>query len=191
VSSIDPDLEDRIDLLPPADLCFPVVVERTMRYVVMVDADSTQQAVDLVNDCSYEYIDNDSSPVDGWDEVGPAEPYELAAHLGRQIGPLDSCRECHGLAVDLTSTHVAHASTCSEYTHYLNLDKVYGVYPEVKGYAARCSCRLDGLDGQQVRPDEASALGLIEAHASSKKHSHRGLGAAARAGEAVATGGVL
>lgn len=189
--SVDADLEGRIDLLPPPELCFPVIVERTLRYVVMVEAESASDAVDMVKECAYEYVGEAENPIDGYDSVEPIGRYDLEAYLGDRIGPLDSCRECRGPAADLNSLHVNHAVTCSEYTHYLNLDKVYDRYPEIKGWVARCSCRVGDMDGKQLQPDQDSAVALIEAHADGKKEVHRGMGIGARAARTVPTGGVL
>lgn len=77
---------------------YPVVIERTLTYVVWVDADGEDNALKNAADDAWEMDLSKESPIDGSDEVRRLEKWErqeaFRSEMGSEFGPRIQCPDC-------------------------------------------------------------------------------------------------
>lgn len=129
------------DGLPDVDVNprWPVIVEKTLTYLVMIEGPDPAAALRRVSNAPYEYVDGDM-PV-GWAETSAREVTDLDPLILEDLepvqGPVAACRLCGQTASSPASRYIHHGPSCEWHVHTARSRWCSGSQPP---WVTICSC---------------------------------------------------
>jgi hypothetical protein len=186
---------DWLDVLPEPDRAWPVVLEYIQRRVVLVDAESAEDAHRIVADVPHDYWPDDDPDHllygDGV-HVDLSGPFPLGQYLTRDclaFGPPVACPDC-GRPADVVTGNatdlIRHDRACPRLVHRVHVVVAHIVgptdtTPRPGGWWVRCNCGGPNPAGRKARPgdppagtvvaDRDTAVDLARAHVAGRLHA--------------------